>query len=279
MQRTLKDMIKAITRGTKLHISVVFLGNHGNSMTALPYKNCIHSTEICDTAKSSYKELLTCIRCRNTVLRRVVRTKKPLGGHCVNGIYEYCHPVVRDGETVCVIFVGHIRSGNIAYDRLLYDRFSEKLVADLETDFTEEDCKITADLLEEHILRLLEKFGDGSSADQSSLIENVKSYIRENLYYDFSLKEAADFFGYNEKYLGRKFKEHTGLTVKEYTHRLRIDSAKEKLYSTDLKISEIAGMVGFNNVTYFNRIFMREVAVTPAQYRKERKGGSYGAEL
>jgi len=279
MQRTLKDMINAITRGTKLHISVVFLGNHGNSMTALPYKNCIHSTEICDTAKSSYKELLTCIRCRNTVLRRVVRTKKPLGGHCVNGIYEYCHPVIRDGETVCVIFVGHIRSGNIAYDRLLCDRFSEKLVADLETDFTEEDCRITADLLEEHILRLLDKFGDGNSADQSSLIENIKSYIRENLYYDFSLKEAADFFGYNEKYLGRKFKEHTGLTVKEYTHRLRIDSAKEKLYSTDLKISEIAGMVGFNNVTYFNRIFMREVAVTPAQYRKERKGGSYGAEL
>jgi len=272
-------MINAITRGTKLHISVVFLGNHGNSMTALPYKNCIHSTEICDTAKSSYKELLTCIRCRNTVLRRVVRTKKPLGGHCVNGIYEYCHPVIRDGETVCVIFVGHIRSGNIAYDRLLCDRFSEKLVADLETDFTEEDCRITADLLEEHILRLLDKFGDGNSADQSSLIENIKSYIRENLYYDFSLKEAADFFGYNEKYLGRKFKEHTGLTVKEYTHRLRIDSAKEKLYSTDLKISEIAGMVGFNNVTYFNRIFMREVAVTPAQYRKERKGGSYGAEL
>ena len=279
MQRNLKDMLNILTKGTKLHISVVFLGKHGNAMTALPHGSRIHSTEICDTAKSSYKELLTCIRCRNTVLRRVVRTKKPLFGHCVNGIYEYCHPVVRDGEAVCVIFIGHIRSGVGEFDRILHSKFSEELIDTLETDFTEEDCKITADILEDHILRLLEKFGDGSSGDRSSLIENIKSYIRENLYYDFSLRETADFFGYNEKYLGRKFKEHTGLTVKEYTHRLRIDSAKEKLYSTDLKISEIAGMVGFNNVTYFNRIFMREVSVTPAQYRAKRKGGTYGAEL
>ncbi len=279
MQRNLNDMLNALTKGTKLHISVVFLGNHGNAMTALPHERCIHSTEICDTAKSSYKELLTCIRCRNTVLKRVVRTKKPLFGHCVNGIYEYCHPVIRDGETVCVIFIGHIRNGNSVFDRVLYDRFSEELVATLETDFTEEDCRITADILDDYILRLLEKFGDGSSADRSILIENIKSYIRENLYYDFSLKEAADFFGYNEKYLGRKFKEHTGLTVKEYASRLRIASAKEKLTSTDLKISEIAGMIGFNNVTYFNRIFMREVLVTPAQYRKKHKGALHGTEL
>lgn len=269
MQRDLNDMIKALTRGTKLHISIVFLGNYGNAMTALPHESCIHSTEICDKAKASHKELLTCIRCRNTVLRRVIATKKPLSGHCVNGIFEYCHPVIRDGEVVCVIFVGHINSGEKRFSDRLYGRFSEELVATLETDFKEEDCRLFADILEDHVLRLLEKFGDGSSADQSSLIENVKNYIRENLYYDFSMKETADFFGYNEKYLGRKFKEYTGLTVKEYANRLRIASAEEKLTSTNLKISEVAGMVGFNNVTYFNRVFKSVTGKSPLSYRKQ----------
>ena len=48
--KSLSDLITSLEWGTKLHISVVFLGEHGNRMTVLPYSQHIHKTPACDEA-------------------------------------------------------------------------------------------------------------------------------------------------------------------------------------------------------------------------------------
>ena len=73
--KSLSDLITSLEWGTKLHISVVFLGEHGNRMTVLPYSQHIHKTPACDEAKSLTGGFDRCFRCRNTVLRRVTRAK------------------------------------------------------------------------------------------------------------------------------------------------------------------------------------------------------------
>ncbi|MFX8016085.1 helix-turn-helix transcriptional regulator, partial [Acinetobacter baumannii] len=53
--------------------------------------------------------------------------------------------------------------------------------------------------------------------------------------------------------------------------KLRIDKARELLESTDLPIIEIAAQVGYDDPSYLARLFRREVGVTPAAYRRERR--------
>ena len=103
------------------------------------------------------------------------------------------------------------------------------------------------------------------------LIENIKSYIDENLLHDFSMSDLSTVFNYNEKYLGRLFRQKTGTTIKEYCNSAKIKKAKRLLQDSQLTIAAIAAQVGYNNVTYFNRIFKLLTGVSPQTYRNETK--------
>lgn len=268
MQNSLKDLLISLELGTKLHISVVFLGGHGNSMTRLPTDYCVHKTAICDAAKSTAEGHAACMRCRNTVLKRVVKTKRPLSGCCINGIYEYCHPVTVENDVVCVLFIGHILNKAHLRHKQLYSRFSSDLISALQEGFSEDDCIRTAEILETYILLLLDKYRDYPAVGHDMLIENIKSYIEENMFHDLSMKELAYIFSYNEKYLGRLFKDRTGQTVKEYCNRSRVETAKKLLISSDKSVADISAAVGFNNVTYFNRLFKALVGKSPTEFKK-----------
>ena len=56
---TLLELISGLELGTKLHISVVFLGDHGNPMTDLPPERVIHAKAFCDRAKAMERSLLS----------------------------------------------------------------------------------------------------------------------------------------------------------------------------------------------------------------------------
>ena len=106
--KSLKEMINFIEYGTKLHIGVLFYGNHGNEMCNLNYDRSIHSSPICNEFKARRNGFKRCFACRNLALKKAISTKKGFGGMCVNGIYEYTRPVIIDGEVVCIIFIGNI---------------------------------------------------------------------------------------------------------------------------------------------------------------------------
>jgi len=62
-------------------------------------------------------------------------------------------------------------------------------------------------------------------------------------------------------------KEETGSTFTEYLNQLRIERSKAYLYRRDLSISEVACLTGFEDQSYFTRIFKQYVGVPPGQYR------------
>lgn len=65
------------------------------------------------------------------------------------------------------------------------------------------------------------------------------------------------------------FREQMGMTVIDYLTGLRINQAKGLLLSTDDSCTEISYAVGFNNQSYFNRIFKRQTGLTPRQFRRQ----------
>lgn len=65
----------------------------------------------------------------------------------------------------------------------------------------------------------------------------------------------------------RRFKAHTGLPPQQYITRFRMSHAKELLTSSQLPITDIARIVGYDNPLYFSRMFKKETCVSPRAYR------------
>lgn len=267
MERSkLSELICALERGTNMHICVAFMNNYGNRMTRCPHSQAIHEMPFCLTVKGMQGGLSECYRCRSVVQKYIVSKKKSLDGLCTQGVYEYCRPVVRDDDVIAVIYIGNIYLGTKEQRDKLNQNANPELISTMEHNFTRKDCADTADVVESYIQFIFDKYGnEGMTYDP--LMENIKNYIRENMAYGFSVAELAAAFNYNEKYLGRLFKTRMGMSVRDYCNLLRVNKAKELLRETDMSISQIAGQVGFNNITYFDRVFRTITRLSPRSYR------------
>jgi len=266
---SLSALLSSLELGTKLHISVVFSEHFGNAQTMLPLSQRIHQCPVCDAAKSTPAGYAACLRCRNTVLRAVRQRQKSLSGFCVKGVYEYCHPVLRNGKTAAVIFVGNLLTDSRQQLSRLCAAVPDSLLASMEQHCTPEHCAQIAHTVDSYIQLLMEKYGDHTTSGTNDLIENVKAYIQEHLLYDFSMSQLSAAFGYNQKYLGRLFKSDTGQSIRQYCNTLKLKNAATLLRHTQLSITQIAAQAGYNNVTHFNRIFRQQFGISPGIYRKK----------
>ena len=265
-QCDLSSLINALERGTNLHICVAFLNNYGNRKTQCLHSQVVHESPACLAAKNTQEGLADCYRCRKRVQDFVVSRRSSLGGYCTKGIYEYCRPVVYEDNVIAVIFVGNVYLGTKSQNEKLENSIGLDFVKTMEQSFSVEDCEKTADILESYIVFLLDKYGNQGES-YNPLMENIKNYIRENMAYGFSIEDLAAAFSYNEKYLGRLFKHREGISIRDYCNLIRIKQAKRLLEDTDLSVSQIATQVGFNNITYFDRVFREIVLLSPRTYR------------
>lgn len=90
-----------------------------------------------------------------------------------------------------------------------------------------------------------------------------QAYMKE-----ISLADAAGHTGLSVSHFSALFKQHTGDSYVSYVNRIRIDKAKQLLLEPDLKIYQVAEIVGFVSVPYFTRIFKAVAGQSPNAYRK-----------
>ncbi len=266
----LGSLIESLERGTNLHICVTFLDNCGNGKTRCTTGQTVHNSPVCMAVKSDPDGLASCYRCRRIVQRWVVRHRRSVSGLCTNGVYEYCRPVIYDERVTCVIFVGNILTENPEQRQRLEKRVDSGLLQTMERDFSPEDCVRTADIIEGYIHFLFGRYGRTNDTYET-LTENIKSYIRENFNCDFLVEELASAFNYTPKYLGRVFKQRTGMSISQYRNVMKVNQAKILLTESDLSIENIAVQTGFNNVSYFDRKFRKTTGLSPQAYRKSVK--------
>lgn len=268
------DLIQSLQYGTNLHIGILFFQDYGNKACTLPFRHTIHSREVCDELKGKSKNAFRwCFQCRKLAIRKALTQRKPFGGLCINGVYEYTHPVVIRDEVVCIICIGNILDNGIGRERLTQRLGSQtQLLQTMEETYSEEACAMTARVLESYIRFLLETYGCRHQA-ANPLIENLKSYLDANFEYDISLAHISALFHYNQQYLGRLFKKETGCSFSEYLTQRRIQRAKLLLECSNDPISDIAARVGYNNIPYFNRQFKQAYGMTPSQCRKKQPKG------
>jgi ligand-binding sensor protein len=172
----LYDLIQYLERGTKMHIGVLFFGNYGNEKLILPFPHQIHVGKVCDYFKNTPEGFKRCYSCRCHAIRRALTTRTPFGGFCVNGVYEYIHPVIHGDDVAALIYIGNIAITERGKARLITNLGDcPELIDSLELSLTSADCRAIAALVESYIRLIFEACGyKRGNADFDPRIENVK---------------------------------------------------------------------------------------------------------
>ncbi|WNJ20305.1 AraC family transcriptional regulator [Pontibacter sp. G13] len=97
---------------------------------------------------------------------------------------------------------------------------------------------------------------------------DFKEIIHSHLYEDLSVEDLAFFAGMSLSSFKRKFKTVFDSSPNQYIKTKRLIKAQELLQSTELRISDIAYDVGFNDIGYFSKLFKAAFQMSPSEYRK-----------
>ena len=101
-----------------------------------------------------------------------------------------------------------------------------------------------------------------------ALIAKCQSWIAENYEQDTPVAAMARLSGLAERSFTRRFTRATGMSPMEYIHTLRLEESKHLLETTAQPIEAVASEIGYQDASFFGRLFRRKVGLTPAQYRK-----------
>ncbi len=126
--------------------------------------------------------------------------------------------------------------------------------------------QITMGLLFLQLMHYTDKISHTQESFEQKLIFQVLTYIDEN-YKDGELTELSSLLSYNIYWLSRAIKRLTGRTYKELLQVKRLNQASVLLLNTRLSVTDISIAVGYDNTSYFHRIFRNYYGMSPKEYR------------
>ena len=104
--------------------------------------------------------------------------------------------------------------------------------------------------------------------EKNDLVSPAIKYLKTNFHKDAKLSVLADLCDLSPSYFSRLFNKSVGKSVSEYVKSLRLQRACDLLVSTDHTVVGIAAEVGYVDCGYFCKLFKKQFACTPLEYRK-----------
>ncbi|MDR3193500.1 MAG: AraC family transcriptional regulator, partial [Treponema sp.] len=111
----------------------------------------------------------------------------------------------------------------------------------------------------------------------AAALRKAERFIYENYGRKISLKEIASASGLSAPYFSTIFKDEMGENLSSYLNRLRVEKACRLLTEGALSLSEIAGACGFEDQSWFSKIFKNFTGISPGKFRIQ--GGGRVSEL
>ncbi|MDE6169519.1 MAG: AraC family transcriptional regulator [Acetatifactor sp.] len=130
--------------------------------------------------------------------------------------------------------------------------------------------QITMGLLFLQLMNCMDKVETVEGAGQQKLMITVLSYI-ETHYRDGELNELAGKLHYDVYWLSREIRRRTGRTYTELVQARRLNQAAYLLTSTAMPVLQVAQEVGYDNISYFHKIFYKKYGTTPRKFRMGEK--------
>ncbi len=104
-------------------------------------------------------------------------------------------------------------------------------------------------------------------SQNSELIKKAMIYISKHFNEPLTLEDVAMHVHLHPSYFSTMFKQSTGSSFKEYLNMVRIEESKRLLSNTDFSIIDIAVAIGFEDQSYFSKVFKKYTGLTPKQFR------------
>jgi len=125
------------------------------------------------------------------------------------------------------------------------------------------------DILSGFTEKMAEKIFSFHGVRHFPAIRKAERFIWENYTRKLSLREIADVSGLSAPYFSTIFREEMGENLSNYINRLRVDKAAVMLVTTNIPISVIAKTCGFEDQSWFLKIFKNNTGFTPGKYRDQ----------
>lgn len=124
-----------------------------------------------------------------------------------------------------------------------------------------ESCKMARG-----ILKSKSEENEAGSQDANHIVRNVKKYIREHVCEKLTLNDVAFNFNISPNYLSQLFSKYNDYGFTEYVSICKIEESKKLIKQGNLKIYEIADMLGFESSFYFSKVFKKYEGISPTDY-------------
>ena len=153
------------------------------------------------------------------------------------------------------------------YDKVPKIEFEEALAL-AEALFRAKSLKNMIEVYQNAVDKML-SFLDGEEQDESRIIQKIKNLIEKEYAKDISLNYVAENVNLTPAYVSYIFKKETGQTLVKYVTDIKMMKARKMLEEGTMKIVQVAKTCGYENQSYFNRLFKNYYGVTPKQLREK----------
>ncbi|MBH5318910.1 response regulator [Paenibacillus sp. GSMTC-2017] len=153
---------------------------------------------------------------------------------------------------------------------------NEDLFQMLNLDFNSLDVLLQYETIDEihswlryRVYELSERLQIKKQKKNWKLVQDIVNDVKLRLHENITLKDVADKYSFSPNYLGQIFKEEMKTNFSDYVSLLRMEKAGELLLNTNLKVYEIANLIGYRYLPYFSRQFKDFHGKTPLEYRRK----------
>ena len=115
---------------------------------------------------------------------------------------------------------------------------------------------------------LLRNFKKSQRANTSSKIVEIYDYLHQN-YQTANLMSAVAHFHYHPKYLSSLIHKQTGKTFRQILNEIKLQNAANFLAFSEYSVEQISELIGYQDTSYFYRIFKETYGLSPTQYRQK----------
>jgi len=126
-------------------------------------------------------------------------------------------------------------------------------------------------LLTELMNKYIDSLFSFSSIKYTDVVSKAKHYMRRNFQRKITLDEVAKHVFLTPTYFSKIFKQETGQSFNTHLNDLRIGKSKQLLLGSELRLVDIANFSGFEDQSYFTKVFKRMTGLSPSEYK--RSGG------
>lgn len=144
---------------------------------------------------------------------------------------------------------------------------NENFIKEIEKLSTVEDIGVWLSTL---MHRFIDYSFDFTNIKHSDVVFKAAEYVKNHFAEKITLDDAAEYVALSKSYLSRIFKEETGESLTGFINKVRIDRAKLMLLGNETALIEVASQCGFEDQSYFTKVFKRLVGVSPKRYRESR---------